>query len=451
MKSELPKCLHPVCGLPMAEHAVRALRAAGVTQIVVVVGHGGEQLQAALGDSVDYAWQTEQLGTGHAALAAQPLLKDHTGPIVIVPGDAPLLKGCSLAVLVKAHVEAGASMTLATVNMDDPFGYGRVIRDSEGRPTGIVEEKDADAATKALKEVCVSVYAFDAEALFSTLPKLANSNAQGEYYLTDTVGVLAGEGRRVEACKMPDSSEFEGINDRWQLARAERALRLRILETHARNGVTIANIDTVFIGPDVQIGGDTVLESGAMIGGKTTIGRNCRIGPFSTIENAEVGENTKVLLSHLRRCSVGSKVSIGPYANIRPYAQIGDGCKIGNFVEVKNAVLEEGVSASHLTYIGDAHIGASTNIGAGVITCNYDGFHKHRTDIGSDAFVGSNSTLVAPVTIGDGAIVAAGSVVTVDVPANAGAFGRARTEIKEEWASKWRTRKRSESNNRNPI
>jgi bifunctional UDP-N-acetylglucosamine pyrophosphorylase/glucosamine-1-phosphate N-acetyltransferase len=451
MKSELPKCLHPVCGLPMAEHAVRALREAGASRIVVIVGHGGEMLQAALGDSVEYAWQKEQLGTGHAALMARELLSDHVGPIAIVPGDAPLLQGASLAALVTAHAAAGAAMTLATVTMADPTGYGRVIRDPNGKPTGIVEEKDADAATRALKEVCVSVYAFDAQVLFNALPKLANSNAQGEYYLTDTVGLLASEGKSVNAFGMPNPTEFEGVNDRWQLANAEKVMRLRILERHARNGVTILNLDTVFIGPDVQIGQDTVLESGSLVGGKSTLGRNCRIGPFSSIENAEIGDNTKVLLSHLRRCTVGAQVGIGPYANIRPYAKIGDNCKIGNFVEVKNAVLDEGVSASHLTYIGDSRIGADTNVGAGVITCNYDGFHKHETVIGSNAFIGSNSTLVAPVTIGDGAIVAAGSVVTVDVPAQAGAFGRARTEIKEGWAAKWRALKRGETKNQNPT
>ena len=447
MKSDMPKCLHPVCGVPMAELAVRALREAGAARVVVVVGHGGEALTAALGDSVEYAWQEEQLGTGHAALTAREVLKDQAGSILIVPGDAPLLTGSSLGALVRAHDEGDASMTLATVTMADPTGYGRVIRDGVGHPVGIVEEKDADDRTKALKEVCVSVYAFDAAALFETLPKLANANAQGEYYLTDTVGALASEGKRILACRMADASEFEGVNDRWQLAGAEQNLRLRILETHARNGVTIGNIDTVFVGPDVQIERDTVLESGSIIGGKTTIGRNCRIGPLSSIENAEIGDGSKILMSHLRRCAVGSRVSIGPYANIRPYARIGDDCKIGNFVEVKNATLEENVSASHLTYIGDAHVGAATNIGAGVITCNYDGFNKHRTQIGSDAFVGSNSTLVAPVTIGDGAIVAAGSVVTVDVPPDAGAFGRARTEIKEEWAAKWRRRKRGETTN----
>lgn len=429
----------------MAEHAVRALRAAGATRVVVVVGHGGEQLQSALGDTVEYAWQTEQLGTGHAALAAEPSLRDFEGSIIVVPGDAPVLRGDSLARLVFEQQANNAAMSLATVVMDNPFGYGRVIHDSDGAPVGIVEEKDADAATKALKEVCVSVYAFDSKSLFETLPKLANSNAQGEYYLTDTVGLMAKEGRKVLACLMPDASEFEGVNDRWQLANAERVMRLRILEHHARNGITILNLDTVFVGPEVEIGADTVLESGAQIGGKSVIGKGCVIGPFTSIENTRVGDSTKLLLSHLRRCTIGSNVNIGPYANIRPHARVGDGCKIGNFVEVKNAILDPGVSASHLSYIGDAHIGADTNVGAGVITCNYDGFNKHQTRVGVSAFIGSNSTLVAPITIGDGAMVAAGSVVTVDVPANAGAFGRARTEIKEDWAAKWRRRKQAEA------
>ncbi len=450
MKSDLPKCLHQVCGLPMAEHAVRALRAAGADRVVVVVGHGGELLQKSLGDSVEYAWQFEQLGTGHAALAAKDALTGHDGPILVVPGDAPTLSGESLSVLVNRQRETDAAMILATVQMENPFGYGRVIHDAEGRAVQIIEEKDADPATKLLKEVCVSVYAFDAKALFETLPKLANTNAQGEYYLTDTVAVMSEAGLRVESCLMQYPSEFEGVNDRWQLANAEKVMRLRILEKHARNGVTIANIDTVFVGPDVEIGADVVLETGSLIGGKSKIGANCRIGPYSSIEDAEIGDHSKVLLSHLRRCKIGNNVSIGPYANIRPYAEIGDGCRLGNFIEVKNSTLEANVSAGHLSYIGDSDIGGNTNIGAGVITANYDGFNKNRCSVGANSFVGSNSTLIAPVTVGEGAFVVAGSVVTVDVPENAGAFGRARTEIKEGWAQRWRMRKTEEAATQQP-
>lgn len=439
MKSDLPKCLHRVAGMPMAELAARALQGAGVTRPVVVIGHGGERLQEAM-NGVEFAWQRDQHGTGHAAAQTADALRGFEGTVLVVPGDAPLITSAALIRLADAQRSGGVACAFASVTMDDPTGYGRVLKDAGGEVTGIVEEKDADALNKAIKEVCVSVYAFDARALFAGLPKLRNENAQGEYYLTDMIGVCAKDGG-VIAVPFSDAEEFSGVNDRWQLANAERSMRRRILRGHAENGVTILDIDSTSIGIDVELGQDCIIESGSLIGGKTRIGRNCVIGPFTSIEDATIGSDCKVLMSHLRRCEISDRVSIGPFANIRPHANIGEGSKIGNFVEIKNAVLDPGVSASHLTYIGDSHVGTGTNIGAGTITCNFDGFAKHHTEIGSQVFVGSNSTLIAPVTVGDGAIVAAGSVVTSDVPAESGAFGRAHMEIKEAWASRWRQRK----------
>jgi bifunctional UDP-N-acetylglucosamine pyrophosphorylase/glucosamine-1-phosphate N-acetyltransferase len=435
MKSDLPKCLHPVCGIPMAEHAVRALRAAGAEKIIVVIGHGGEQFQAALKD-VEFVWQHEQLGTGHAAQMAAHALKDFDGQVIIVPGDAPLLKGGSLAQL----TSRGGSCAFATVQLDDPTGYGRMIVEN-GKVARIVEEKDATPEIKALKEVCVSVYAFDSKTLFSSLPKLKSDNAQGEFYLTDMIGLLASEGKAPIPVLMRDSDEFSGVNDRWQLANAENCMRRRIIRRHAEAGVTVLNVDTTFIGPDAEIGPDSILESGAQICGHSKVGSGCRIGPNSKVENAVIGDRTTVGWSVLRNCEIGVDVVIGPFAHIRDRAKVGSASRIGNFVEIKNSVLEAPVTAAHLSYIGDSTVGERTNIGAGAITCNYDGFTKNRTEIGSDVFVGSNTTLIAPITIGDGAILAAGSVVTSDVPAQSGAFGRAKMEIKEGWAARWRQRK----------
>lgn len=440
MKSRRPKGLHEVCGLPMVEWAVRAFEGAGVLQPVLVVGHGGEAVAERFGSRVRLAWQHKQLGTGHAALMAREVLLGHQGPVLIAPGDAPGITAESLRLLATLHVETEAAVTLATVRLPDPTGYGRVVRDGAGRVLALVEEKDADSATKTISEVGVSVYCVDAAWAFSALPRLSNSNAQGEYYLTDLVALANAEGRVVRAHTFADAEEFAGVNDRWQLAEVEERMRRSILRRHALAGVTIRDLATTFVGPDVRLGEDVVLESGTRLLGTSSVGDESTIGPWTQVSDSEIGPGCQVALSVLSGVCVGAGVRVGPFAHLRPGTVVGEGSRVGNFVEVKNALLGPGVSAAHLAYLGDAEIGARTNVGAGTITANYDGFRKHRTTVGADVFLGSNSTLIAPVEIGSRALVTAGSVITLNVPEEAGAFGRARTEIKEGWATKWRFR-----------
>ncbi|MEX2242997.1 MAG: bifunctional UDP-N-acetylglucosamine diphosphorylase/glucosamine-1-phosphate N-acetyltransferase GlmU [Fimbriimonadaceae bacterium] len=440
MKSELPKCLHEVCGLPMVEHVVRAMRGAGVERPVVVVGHGAELVEKALGSGCDYALQAEQQGTGHAVMAARGLLGGHEGPLLVAAGDTPLLSAETLAGLVEAQKSTGAAATLATFTLEDPFGYGRIVR-KNGKVAAIVEQKDCDDDEAAIDEVNAAVYCFDGGTLFSELPRLQNENAQREYYLTDIVARLVGEGLGVEAVVFDDESEFLGVNDRWQLAEASFLMRLSILGEVAANGVTVVDPGSTHVGADVEIGPDTTILPGCVIEGKTKIGSRCQIGPSCWIKDSVIGDSCRVFMSHMDQATMEAGSRCGPFSNLRPGARLGSQVKIGNFVEVKNADLAQGVSVSHLTYIGDANVGEGSNVGAGTITCNYDGFTKSRTEIGKGVFVGSNSTLVAPVKIGDGAFVAAGSVVTKDVPEDALAVGRSRQENKEQWAKSWRKRK----------
>lgn len=444
MKSELPKCLHTICGVPMVEAVARSLRAAGVTRSIVVIGHGGEDMQRTLGDGYEYAWQREQLGTGHAVLAARDLILTHRGPVVTCFGDSPLLTPEVFQSLIRRQQETGAACVFAGAKMPDPFGYGRILRDEAGRPARIVEEKDADAATKQINEVNVGVYCFDGPALCDLLPRLTNDNAQCEYYLTDTVDLAATLGLGTEVVMIPDPSVVQGVNDRWQLAQAAKALRQRVNRMHAVNGVTIVDPDTAYIGLDVEIAPDAVIEPNVHLLGKTRIDEGARIGPDATVKDSRVGRNSVVVRSHVDRSHLGAHVWVGPFANLRPGTVLEDEVKIGDFVEIKNAVLRRASKASHLTYLGDAEVGENANVGAGTITCNYDGFNKHRTTIGKDAFVGSHSTLVAPVTIGEGALIAAGSTITRDVPGDALGLGRAKQENKDRWASDYRRRKQSQ-------
>lgn len=437
MKSEIPKVLHEVCGVPMVELVARAMREAGVTKIVVVIGHGAEQVRARLGDAYEYAVQDPPQGTGDAARVGMTCLEDWEGPVIISSGDTPLMTGEALSALVTAQAKDNASAVVATVRLPDPFGYGRVLWDKD-RFSGIIEEKDATPEQKKLDEVCVSVYAFDAARLRATLPKLQPNNAQGEYYLTDIPGIMSAEGDVVITELYDDFALFTGVNDRVQLAGASSVLRNRINERHMRNGVTMIDPTSVYIGLDVEIGNDTIVFPDSHLEGKTVIGSNCEIGPNIRIKDSQVGSGSQVHHSVVFDSKVADMVRIGPYATLRNGADIGPKVKLGNFVEIKNSRLDEKVSVAHLSYIGDATVGEYTNIGAGTITCNYDGFAKHRTQIGKGAFIGTNSTLIAPVSIGDAAIIAAGSVINKDVPSDAGAFGRSRQENKDGWATRWR-------------
>lgn len=442
MKSDLPKVLHRVCGLPMVEHVVRALRGAGVERVVVVVGHGGERVQEELGDGVDYAWQREQLGTGHAVRCAIEALKGHEGTVIVASGDTPLIDAVSISELLQAH--EGNAVTVGAAHLDDPTGYGRVVRDAQGRPCRIVEQKDATPEQRKIQEVNAGLYAFDGKALFDLLPRLRNVNAQNEYYLTDLVAMAASDGLMVGA-HHADAALLQGVNDRWQLAEAEADLRRSILRRHALNGVTFRDPTTTYVDADVQIGSNSTIEPGCHLLGLTTVGADARIGPNAVLRDAQVGKGAKVQLSVVDNSAVADGAKVGPFAHLRGGSKVGKEARIGNFVELKNAALGEKVAAAHLSYLGDASVGARTNVGAGSITCNYDGFKKSRTVIGADVFVGSQSTLVAPLNLGDGAIIAAGSTITEDVPAGAGAFGRARQVTKESWATAWREKRKAQA------
>lgn len=441
MKSDLPKTLHAVCDVPMVELVGRSFKGAGVDRPVVVIGHHGDMVRDALGDAYEFAWQTEQLGTGHAALMAEQVLADFDGPVIVAPGDAPLLNSGYLKSLAERQLETGAELILATCVMEDPTGYGRLVYDEVGNVRAIVEEKDASPEVRKLKEVCVSVYCFESRSLFKLLRTLKTDNAQGEYYLTDMISAVYASGGMTVTMPVSDPAMLMGVNDRWQLAKAARILRERILKKHAISGVTIVDPESTYVGLDVEIGVDTVLHPMTCIQGKTRIGAGCVIGPSTSIDDSKLGDGCVALMSQLNGAEMRSDTRCGPFANLRPGAVLGEGAKVGNFVEIKNSDIGENVSISHLTYVGDSEVGADTNIGAGTITCNYDGFKKHRTIVGARAFVGSNTTLVAPVTIGDEAIVAAGSVVTEDVPAGGLGIGRARQTNKEEWARVWRAKK----------
>lgn len=439
MKSDLPKVLHQVCGLPMVEHVVRALRGAGVERVVVVVGHGGEAVQAALGNAVEYAWQHEQLGTGHAVRCAAATLEGFDGPVVVASGDTPLVDAPTMASLLKAHGEN--AVTVATSMLDDPTGYGRIVRDADGRPCRIVEQKDATDEQRRIREVNSGLYAFDGPTLFRLLPRLRDDNAQREYYLTDLVAMAAVDGLTV-AAQLADPILLAGVNDRWQLADVESSLRRSILRRHALNGVTLRDPATTYVEADVQIGPDVTIEPGCHLLGLTTVGAGARLGPNTVLRDAQIGDGAKVQLSVVEASAVGEGSKVGPFAHLRGGSGVGPYGRIGNFVELKNTELGERVAAAHLTYLGDATVGARTNVGAGTITCNYDGFAKHRTTIGADVFVGSQSTIVAPIVIGDGAMLAAGSTITDSVPPGAGAFGRARQETKEGWVARWREKRK---------
>lgn len=425
----------------MVELVGRAFKKAGIPKPVVIVGHHGEQVEEALGDAYYYAWQREQLGTGHAALMAEQALAGFEGPVLVAAGDAPLLDPDYLRSLIETQRRTGATCVMATCVMDNPFGYGRVIYDEHGAPCNIVEEKDADEETKKLKEVCVSLYCFDGKHLFRLLKTLNTNNAQGEYYLTDMIKAVYNDGGRTVTVPTTDVDMLQGVNDRWQLAQAASVLRRRINRAHAMAGVTIIDPVTTYIGLDVEIGVDTVIHPMCTISGKTKIGERCEIGPSSNIQESTIEDGCTVLMSQVNGATMKSGSRIGPFSNLRPGTVLGEDAKVGNFVEIKNSDIGQRVSLSHLTYIGDASIGSDTNIGAGTITCNYDGFVKNRTTIGANAFVGSNSTLVAPVRIGDDALIAAGSVITSDVPDWALGIGRGKQENKEDWVRIWRARK----------
>jgi bifunctional UDP-N-acetylglucosamine pyrophosphorylase / glucosamine-1-phosphate N-acetyltransferase len=438
MRSATPKVLHELGGRSMLGHVVAAARGLEPDHLVVVVGHARERVTEALA-ALDAAAvpvvQEEQRGTGHAVRVALEGLPDLAGTVVVVPGDAPLLTTELLQELVTQHATAKASTTLLTAVLDDPTGYGRVVRDG-GSVRAVVEHRDADAATLQVREVATSVYAFDAVELSSALATLTTDNAQGEEYLTDVVGTHRDKGLTVAAVVAPTATDTMGVNDRLQLAEAARLLRDRVVARHLRAGVAVLDPTTTWIDDTVAIEPDAVVEPGTQLRGATVVRRGAVVGPDTTLTSTVVGEGARVVRSHCERAEVGDGATVGPFSFLRPGAVLGAGAKVGAYVEVKGSTIGAGSKVPHLSYIGDTTIGERTNIGAGTITFNYDGVAKHRTTIGSDAKVGGNNSLVAPIEIGDGAYTAAGSALTRDVPAGALGVGRAQQRNVEGWAAR---------------
>lgn len=436
MKSKLYKVLHPVCGKPMVQHVVDQVKQLRTEEIVTVIGHGAELVQDQLGASSQYALQDKQLGTAHAVMQAEQILAGKAGTTLVICGDTPLIKAETMEALISIHEEANAKATILTAAADNPAGYGRVIRNELGQVQKIVEHKDANDSELTVKEINTGTYCFDNEALFNALKKVSNENVQGEYYLPDVIEILKAQGEVVTAYQTNDFNETMGVNDRIALSEAEKIMRKRINESLMSNGVTIIDPASTYVDADVMIGQDTILYPGTVIQGQTQIGTDCLIGPNSELKNVQIGNRSVVKQSVAHDSSIGSDVNIGPFAHIRPQSDIKDEVKIGNFVEIKKALFGKASKASHLSYIGDAEIGEDVNIGCGSITVNYDGKNKHLTKIGDGVFVGCNSNLVAPVAIGEGAYIAAGSTITNDVPGKAMAIARARQTNKEDYVNK---------------
>ena len=436
MKSALPKVLHSVGGKPMVQYVLDAAGAAGAKKSVVVIGFGADSVKEALGSQTEFVVQAEQLGTGHAVQQTAELLKDYTGTVMVLCGDTPLLQSDTLISLFAEHKQAGALATVLTARMPDPAGYGRVIRDGSGRVVKIVEHKDATEDELKVNEVNTGIYCFERRALFDALAGIDCSNQQGEYYLTDVIGILANKKEKVWAVAAGNYEETLGINSRLQLAGAEKILRRRKLEELMENGVTIMDPDSTFVDAAVQIGADTIIYPCTWVEGRTTIGQDCRIGPSTRIQNTIIGNNVTLHFAYTHDCEIKDGANVGPYVHLRPQTVLAEGVKVGNFVEVKNSMIGKGSKIPHLSYIGDTDMGAGVNIGSGTITVNYDGKHKHRTTIEDNSFIGCNSNLVAPVTVGSGAYVAAGSTITKNVPSDSLGVARARQSNIDGWVKR---------------
>ncbi len=436
-KSSYPKVLHPLAGLPLGGYVLRAVITAGPKDVYMIIGYQGERVREAFArPNLRWVEQKEPKGTGHALMAARHELEGLTTPtIMVVVGDAPLLRAQTLADLVRTHLQSKAAATILTMRLDDPQGYGRVLRASGSRVQAIIEEQLCTAAQKKIREVSSGILCFDRLQLLRHLDKLDSNNAQNEYLLTDLVGLLYRHKQKVIAFPVKEAGEVLGVNDRKDLARAEKILRLRKAESLMAEGVTISNPETTYLDSDVQVGQDSVIEPGVSLLGETRIGAECRIRVGCVIVDSVLGDHVTVRpYSVISGSEIGSKVIVGPFGHIRDGAVLEDEARIGNFVEVKKSRIGRRSKAWHLSYLGDATLGQDVNIGAGTVTCNYDGQRKNPTTIEDQVFIGSGTMVVAPVKIGRGAYVGAGSTITEDVPPESLALGRARQIIKEDWA-----------------
>jgi len=434
MKSDLPKVLHPLAGKPLVQYAVDTAAQLTPEKPLLVVGHGAAQVRQATGDQVVYVEQREQLGTGHAVLQARPLLEGRSETVLVWYADMPFLSTKTLRRLLELHAKHESPITMLTVEADDPMGFGRILRDEAGQVVGIVEEAVATEAQKAIRELNCGVYCFDSHWLWPHLTQLPLS-PKGEYYLTDLVAMAVKEGKVVQAFKICDATEVLGINDRTHLAQAEAIMRQRINEKWMLEGVTLLDPSLIFIDATVEIGQDTVIYPNTYLQGATTIGCHCRLGPNTIVRDSTVGDGCIIEASVVEGAVLEEEVDVGPFSHLRKGAHLAKGVHIGNFGEVKNSYLGPGTKMGHFSYVGDATVGQGVNIGAGTVTCNYDGQRKHRTIIEDGAFIGSDTMLVAPVRVGDGAKIGAGSVVTHDIPPRSIAYGvpaRVKGEVKEE-------------------
>lgn len=440
MKTELPKCAFPLLKKPMVTYIIEALESINIDQIICVVGHKKEVLQDILKDRVKYAIQEEQLGTGHAVKCALDFIDDN-GYTIILPGDTPLIDKEILDQLIEVHKSNKNDFTIGTIVLDNPFGFGRIVRDSSNSVLRIVEEKDASEEERKIKEINTGLFLVDNKLLKKALLEIKNNNAKGEYYLTDIVEILSKEAK-IGTFTIKDTYKLNGINDLYTLSLVEKQFREAILKKHMLNGVNIVNPETVTIGNDVTIEAGTTIYQGSLILGKTSIGRNCVVGPNSEIFNSTLKDGSKLLHSVCYDSTLEENSSVGPFSHIRMNTVVGQDNRIGNFVEMKNSVIGPKTNVAHLTYVGDTDCGGGVNFGCGTVTVNYDGKNKYRTTIGDNVFIGCNSNLIAPVNIGSESFIAAGSTITDSIEENDFAIARAKQVTKRGYAKKFEFKKK---------
>lgn len=424
MKSKLPKVLHPLGGMPLIQHILITVEELSLQQTIIVVGYGREEVMDTLGSSYTYAVQEEQLGTAHALKQALAFLQPDIENILVLCGDTPLITSSTLRKLSEEHQQQNAAATVLTAFLDDPAAYGRILRDDQGRLLKIIEAKDATVHQRQIKEINSGIYCFKRPLLEKILAKIGKNNVQKEYYLTDAVAILKEDGYNVFAFAVEDEKEILGINTLLELAEAEKILRRRINASWMEKGVILVDPDAIFIDRRAVLGRDTIIHPFCFVCGPSIIEEDCEIGPFVSLSNSKVGEGTKIRYAVIEDSLIGKECKIGPFAYLRPQTRLDKGVKVGDFVEIKNTIVGEGSKVPHLTYLGDATIGKKVNVGAGTITCNYDGKDKWPTVVEDGAFIGSNANLVAPVVVGKKAFVAAGSTITKNVPPRALAIER---------------------------
>ncbi|HAX61073.1 MAG TPA: bifunctional UDP-N-acetylglucosamine diphosphorylase/glucosamine-1-phosphate N-acetyltransferase GlmU [Elusimicrobia bacterium] len=428
--SVTPKVLHKVLGKMIIESVAEIVD--GFDKKIIVVGHKSELVKKSISvQNVVFVEQIKQLGSGDAVKQTEKILKNFTGDLVVLSGDVPLLKKKTVGKLVSVHKKEKAVATVLTCETENPSHYGRIVRNSDGTVKAIVEAKDASDEIKKIKEINSGIYVFSSKELFSALHNIKNDNSKGEYYLTDVMSILSRQDKKIIAYKTDDFREIMGINNRYELALAENYMREKVLENLMHSGVTVVNPDTVYVEETVEIEKDVTIMPSTIIKGRTKIRSGCVIGPFSYVDSCTVGKNVEIRASFVYGAEIAEDVQIGPFSHIRKETKIDKKARIGNFSEIKKSTIGENTKVSHLSYIGDSILGKNINIGAGTITCNYDGKNKHKTEIGDGSFVGSNTNLVAPVKIGKGVLIAAGSTITHNVPDNKLAIARQRQVIKK--------------------